>query len=237
METASEKAELPSQGATQTGHYRTIELPSGRSFIAHVPDNYDAAQPAPVVMVFHGYNSDPATIFQDTELYEANAITLFPAGIGEAWAPAPYAQTSLGEDFALVDDTLAWPGQGVIHQSEVFPQGSLRIRRRRPSLPNTRRKERDGVGLIELSVLEDGRGIAVISMKDHDHRRGLRCVIVIGYVRDEASAAGQLDRAVVAGLRCALGRKLGLFRGRFHVRGIIIRAVPRLIDVRARAQA
>lgn len=123
METASEKAELPSQGATQTGHYRTIELPSGRSFIAHVPDNYDAAQPAPVVMVFHGYNSDPATIFQDTELYEANAITLFPAGIGEAWAPAPYAQTSLGEDFALVDDTLAWVKQNYNTDGRVFAAG------------------------------------------------------------------------------------------------------------------
>lgn len=91
MVTASESAPLPASGSTETGHYRTIELPTGRSFMAHVPDNYDPTKPAPVVMVFHGYNSDPSTIFQDTELYEANAITLFPAGKAQAWAPAPYA--------------------------------------------------------------------------------------------------------------------------------------------------
>ncbi len=45
----SESAPLPASGSTETGHYRTIELPPGRSFMAHVPDNYDPTKPAPVV--------------------------------------------------------------------------------------------------------------------------------------------------------------------------------------------
>ncbi|HAT1137417.1 TPA: esterase [Corynebacterium striatum] len=123
MVTASESAPLPASGSTETGHYRTIELPTGRSFMAHVPDNYDPTKPAPVVMVFHGYKSDPSTIFQDTELYEANAITLFPAGKAQAWAPAPYAQTSLDEDLAFVDAALAWANQNYNTDGRVFAAG------------------------------------------------------------------------------------------------------------------
>ena len=39
----------------EPGESKTINLPSGRTFILHVPENYDPSRAWPVVLSFHGW--------------------------------------------------------------------------------------------------------------------------------------------------------------------------------------
>ncbi|MDK8808955.1 alpha/beta hydrolase family esterase [Corynebacterium striatum] len=88
----------------EPGESRSINLPSGRNFIVHVPEKYDPEKRWPLVMVFHGWGEEPKAIEGYTEMNAAQAIVVYPAGVEKAWTPAPYAKTTEEEDLKFVAD-------------------------------------------------------------------------------------------------------------------------------------
>lgn len=88
------------------GHYKRINLASGRHFILHVPEKYDASRAWPVVMAFHGWKETSWSIYSYSQLKAADAITVYPQGYKRAWAPAPYAETTGKEDIEFVSDII-----------------------------------------------------------------------------------------------------------------------------------
>jgi poly(3-hydroxybutyrate) depolymerase len=52
-----------------------------REFLVYVPAGYDASQPTPVVIMYHGSNQGGPLMFENTKWKEkANAIVIFPTG-------------------------------------------------------------------------------------------------------------------------------------------------------------
>lgn len=71
-----------------------------RSFHLSVPQGTAIA--LPVVVALHGKGDNGHDFLAGTGLHRARAVVAAPTGVGLAWAPAPYAQTSLEEDVACV---------------------------------------------------------------------------------------------------------------------------------------
>ena len=90
----------------EPGQTKQINMPNGRNFLLHVPEDYDADKRWPVVMVFHGWGEKPKTIEGYTEFNSAKAILVYPEGEDNAWTPAPYAKTSEEEDLKFVADVV-----------------------------------------------------------------------------------------------------------------------------------
>lgn len=118
------EAPFPAQdNAYPTPDYDTVTLPSGRSFIVHVPSSYSAARPLPVVLGVHGYRGTDQSMYRDTTLYTADAVTVFALGRDDAWAPAPYATTTVEEDLAYIDGILGWVRGHYATTGEAFAVG------------------------------------------------------------------------------------------------------------------
>ncbi|MGO2425317.1 MAG: alpha/beta hydrolase family esterase [Corynebacterium flavescens] len=144
----------PSSGSTKTGHYEEVGLPSGRSFIIHVPDSYQPSHPLPVVLALHGYKGNAASMLLDTKLYEADALTVFSTGKGKAWAPAPYARTSVDEDLAYIDAILSYTRAVYATDGRFFAAGFS-----------------NGGGLIHVLACQrsaEYSGLAAISAANYD---------------------------------------------------------------------
>ncbi len=68
-------------------HSRSVDV-SGimRKYDVHIPTGYDAVQPHPLVLIFHGYKESPATMAADSGLNdkadEAGFIAVYPEGSG-----------------------------------------------------------------------------------------------------------------------------------------------------------
>lgn len=99
----------------QPGSLEPINLPSGRSFLVQLPaaldDTAEETRAAgksrrewPVVFVFHGWKETAAELQHYTQMSDAEAIVVFPQGVDNAWAPAPYASTTGEEDIDFVHD-------------------------------------------------------------------------------------------------------------------------------------
>lgn len=88
----------------EPGESKTINLASGRSFILHVPENYEPGKKWPVVLAFHGWKETAGMMQRYTELNAADAIMVYPSGVERAWAPAPYAETTGEEDTQFASD-------------------------------------------------------------------------------------------------------------------------------------
>ena len=86
----------------EPGESKTINLPSGRTFILHVPENYDPSRAWPVVLSFHGWGETASQMEAYTRFDSSEAIVAYAQGTDKAWAPAPYAKTSGAEDVAFV---------------------------------------------------------------------------------------------------------------------------------------
>jgi polyhydroxybutyrate depolymerase len=80
----------PTSPATQLAageHTRTIAVDDvPRRYRVHVPKNYDAAKPTPVVLVYHGGGGNPGSMVRltglDTKSEEAGFIVVYPYGSG-----------------------------------------------------------------------------------------------------------------------------------------------------------
>ena len=86
------------------GEMKRIRLASGREYLVNVPESYDGRQKWPLVLAFHGWKETANFIYEYTELSSAEAITVFPEGKKQAWAPAPYAESTGAEDIEFVSN-------------------------------------------------------------------------------------------------------------------------------------
>lgn len=82
-----------------------------RSYSIHLPPDYDANAPYPVVLGFHGSQSVGLFFEVDTKMsesqYSAGKIMVYPNGVGGAWAGANYSSVSVEVDLQFVTDLLS----------------------------------------------------------------------------------------------------------------------------------
>lgn len=75
-----------------------------RTFLLHVPDDYSAKRPVPLVLAFHGHGSSAQQLEQFSGLDDSDAIVAYPQGSvrdGQAgWQSAPYASGADDVSFA-----------------------------------------------------------------------------------------------------------------------------------------
>jgi poly(3-hydroxybutyrate) depolymerase len=81
-----------------------------RVYAVHLPPDYDANAPYPMVLGFHGSSSIGFFFEADTRMSEsqhsAGKIMVYPDGVGGAWAGANYSAVSVEEDLQFVSDLL-----------------------------------------------------------------------------------------------------------------------------------
>lgn len=77
----------------------------------HVPPAAASGQALPLLIALHGKGDNGLNFLEGTGLAAAEAIVAAPTGTGLAWAPAPYAHTTLADDTsrinAIIDDICA----------------------------------------------------------------------------------------------------------------------------------
>lgn len=74
-----------------------------RTFLVTVPPGIDEREDVPLIFVFHGYHGNAETMRSVTRFDNANAVVVYLDGIGNAWAPAPYAKTTGSQDIAFFE--------------------------------------------------------------------------------------------------------------------------------------
>lgn len=95
-----------------------------RNYVLSLPAGARQRDRLPVIFAFHGYREDPETTRRASRLDRADAIVAYMAGVGNAWAPAPYAKTTGEQDLAFVDGVLAELGDEFsIDRARVFATG------------------------------------------------------------------------------------------------------------------
>lgn len=95
-----------------------------RNYLLSLPAGARQRDRLPVIFAFHGYREDPETTRRTSRLDRADAIVAYMAGVGNAWAPAPYAKTTGEQDLAFVDGVLAELGDEFsIDRARVFATG------------------------------------------------------------------------------------------------------------------
>ena len=95
-----------------------------RDYILSVPRGAKQRDRLPLILVFHGYMEDAERIRQHSQLDKADAVVAFMDGVGKAWAPAPYAETTGEQDLAFVDDVLGQvEGEYSIDRTRIFAAG------------------------------------------------------------------------------------------------------------------
>lgn len=86
---------------------RTIKAAGlDRKYVLSLPAGARQRDRLPVIFAFHGYREDPETTRRASRLDRADALVAYMSGVGNAWAPAPYAKTSGEQDLAFVDEVL-----------------------------------------------------------------------------------------------------------------------------------
>lgn len=106
-------------------HERKIQVGEReRSYLLSVPPGAKQRANLPMIFAFHGYGEDAASIRKYSRLDVADAIVVYLDGVGRAWAPAPYAKTSGGEDLAFVDAVREEVmGEFSVDKARVFATG------------------------------------------------------------------------------------------------------------------
>lgn len=79
-----------------------------RHFLLSVPEGYTPEQAWPVVLTFPGWREEAEWMHAYTGLNAAAALVVYAEGVEGAWAPAPYAATSVEEDLRYVNAVLGW---------------------------------------------------------------------------------------------------------------------------------
>ncbi|WJY97530.1 alpha/beta hydrolase family esterase [Corynebacterium fournieri] len=95
-----------------------------RSYIVSVPKGAKQRERLPLILAFHGYREDAERFRQHSQLDRADAVVAFLNGVGNAWAPAPYAETTGQQDLQFVDDVVSQlEGEFSIDKTRVFAAG------------------------------------------------------------------------------------------------------------------
>jgi poly(3-hydroxybutyrate) depolymerase len=113
-------------GVTQ---YRGIK--SGgidRSYSFHLPSDYDANKPYPLVIGFHGSSSIGLFLELDTKLsnskYSGEKIMVYPNGINGSWAGPSYHDGPVEEDLQFVSDLLvALRSNFCVDETRIYATG------------------------------------------------------------------------------------------------------------------
>lgn len=83
---------------------RTIEAGGlDREYVLTVPPGVEMRDGLPLIIAFHGYKNSADFLRKLTQFDQANAVVAYMEGRGDAWAPAPYAQTTGEQDLAFFD--------------------------------------------------------------------------------------------------------------------------------------
>ncbi len=95
-----------------------------RTYRVSTPHGFHRGRQWPVVYAFHGWGETAEFMEKTTRLDAAQAIVVYPQGVDNAWAPAPYAVTSGEEDIGFMRtlvETIArdYP----VDRSRVFATG------------------------------------------------------------------------------------------------------------------
>lgn len=82
-----------------------------RSYLIHTPSSYNTNTQYPIIVGFHGSSSIGFFFEADTGLdaaeYTGDKITVYPNGLGGAWAGANYSVATVAQDLQFVWDLLA----------------------------------------------------------------------------------------------------------------------------------
>lgn len=100
----------PFDGPVRPGESGIVKLRVGdkdREFLLHVPAGYSGNQEWPLILAFPGYTESASFLQRNTGLDHASALVVYAQGYEDAWAPAPYAKTSLEEDLAYSEEVVA----------------------------------------------------------------------------------------------------------------------------------
>lgn len=81
-----------------------------RRYLYSVPGETDPQEPLPVLLAMGGWTDPPENFrdyagFSDTAAREA--VVVYPAGVADAWAGAPYSETSVAEDISFLRAVVA----------------------------------------------------------------------------------------------------------------------------------
>ncbi|NOZ00020.1 MAG: poly(3-hydroxybutyrate) depolymerase [Chloroflexi bacterium] len=126
---------LPSESAPNAGGYvpgdYVEEITSGgqaRAYRLHVPENYRAGQPLPLIVNLHGLNSNAAQQEQVSRMSvkadQANFIVVYPEGLGDpqTWRVGPRAEGDA--DLQFIRDLIAYlQAQLSIDASRIYATG------------------------------------------------------------------------------------------------------------------
>lgn len=97
----------PTAGAPQKTSRGTLSVNDReRHYRLSTPDGFYRGRQWPVIFAFHGWEETAEELAATTGLDQAPAIVIYPQGVDNAWAPAPYAETAGEEDLAFVQTLL-----------------------------------------------------------------------------------------------------------------------------------
>lgn len=104
--------ELPALALGVTNQ-ATLTMPDGqeRRYLYSMPAGMDPEEPLPVLLALGGWN-DPPENFLDYANFDitaagSEAVVVYPAGVTDAWAGAPYSQTSEAADISFLRAVVA----------------------------------------------------------------------------------------------------------------------------------
>lgn len=98
--------ELPGSSLSDA-QFETRSVTAGgleRTYVVSAPES---TEPLPVIVALHGRGDDGYGFLLGTGLSAAHAIVVAPDGIGGAWSPAPYAETTVEQEFDMLDAIVA----------------------------------------------------------------------------------------------------------------------------------
>lgn len=91
----------------------TLTMPDGqeRRYLYSTPTNAAPEQPLPVLLALGGWNDPPENFLDyadfDVSAAGREAVVVYPAGVTDAWAGAPYSQTSEAADISFLRAVVA----------------------------------------------------------------------------------------------------------------------------------
>lgn len=157
-----------------------------RSYVLHVPGGvFHTGEDVPVIFAAHYYRGSARAMQHITGLDETRAVVVYLQGVGNAWAPSPYAETSEAEDLAYFEAVRSDVLEEFGDLGRVFLAGfsngggfAMMVRCRRPELV-------DGVATVSAAVYEGSlRGCAPVPVPQVDvHGQRDRLIAFEGGVR------------------------------------------------------
>ncbi|AGF72319.1 alpha/beta hydrolase family esterase [Corynebacterium halotolerans] len=91
----------------------TLTMPDGqeRRYLYSVPVGADPQEPLPVLLAMGGWTDPPENFLRyagfDTSAAASEAVVVYPAGVTNAWAGAPYSATGEDEDISFLRAVIA----------------------------------------------------------------------------------------------------------------------------------